>query len=64
MTASTGTRLDPLAPERANRLFEMMQQAQTAGKALALDDEGYVTQIVEENEPHERHMLRDLDVHA
>lgn len=64
-TAMTGaTRLEPLAPERANRLFEMMQQAQADAKALALDDDGFVTELVDEDDPRERHLLRDLDVHA
>ena len=62
MTNATG--LEPLAPERANRLFEMMQQAQAEDKALALDDDGFVTEIVDEDDPSERHVLRDLDVHA
>jgi hypothetical protein len=62
---SDHTRLEPLTPERARQLFGMMREAQDSdGKALALDNEGRLTAVVEADDLQEQHLLRDLDVHA
>jgi hypothetical protein len=57
------TRLEPLGAERARQLFEMLHGSRP-DEALALDDEGRVLGVVPADEPHERHLLGDLDVHA
>jgi hypothetical protein len=62
---STSTRLEPLSPERARELFAMLRQAQhDTATALALDGHGRVVGIVGADDPHEEHLLGDLDVHA
>jgi hypothetical protein len=62
---STNTRLEPLSPERARQLFEMLRQTsgdEAAG--LALDDRGRVLGVVGAEETDAEHVLGDLDVHA
>jgi hypothetical protein len=65
MTVTTTTRLEPLPLDRARELFDMVQEAQSgADSALALDSDGRVIGVVPADDPHPRHLLGDLDVHA
>ncbi|HKM55602.1 MAG TPA: hypothetical protein VJY33_19510 [Isosphaeraceae bacterium] len=62
---NASTRLEPLAPERARRLMEMLKVVRNDGtKALALDERGYATTVVGSGDREEEHLLDDLDVHA
>jgi hypothetical protein len=59
------TRLEPLEAGRARQLFDLLRQAsQDDHTALALDDQGHVTGLVQDDDPRPRHLLGDLDVHA
>jgi hypothetical protein len=61
----TRTRLEPLPPERARQLLAMFRAVQDDGtKALALDERGYATTVVDREDRREEHLLDDLDVHA
>jgi hypothetical protein len=59
------TRLEPLAPERARQLLGMLRAVQNDGTtALALDERGHATTLVDRKDNQEEHLLDDLDVHA
>jgi hypothetical protein len=59
------TRLEPLDADRARQLFDLLRQASRDDRtALALDDQGRVTGLVEADDPRPQHLLGDLDVHA
>lgn len=62
---SNETRLEPLAPERARHLFDLLRRSSTDDRTvLALDDAGRLTGVVDADDQHEPHLLGDLDVHA
>jgi hypothetical protein len=62
---SQTTRLEPLTPERARQVFDLMRQSQNQiDAALALDAEGRVIGVVPVDAPELEHLLGDLDVHA
>jgi hypothetical protein len=62
---SQTTRLEPLTPERARQVFDLMRQSQhKVDTALALDAEGRVIGVVPADDPEPEHLLGDLDVHA
>jgi hypothetical protein len=62
---SQSTRLEPLRPERARQVLDLMRQVQNgADTALALDGEGRVIGVVPVDDPGPQHLLGDLDVHA
>jgi hypothetical protein len=59
------TRLEPLDPGRARELFKLLRRASDDDRtALALDDQGRVTGLVDADDPTPQHLLGDLDVHA
>jgi hypothetical protein len=59
------TRLEPLDAGRARELFALLRQASNDDRtALALDDHGRVTGLVDADDPTPQHLLGDLDVHA
>jgi hypothetical protein len=62
---SATTRLEPLSPERARELFEMLRQTSANDAAgLALDDQGRVLGVVGAEETEADDGLGDRDVHA
>jgi hypothetical protein len=62
---SPTTRLEPLSAGRARELFDLLRQASRDDRtALALDDQGRVTGLVQADDPSPEHLLGDLDVHA
>jgi hypothetical protein len=59
------TCLEPLSTERAEELFGMLTEARDdESRAIALDDAGRVTGLVDVEHNAEEHLIADLDVHA
>jgi hypothetical protein len=61
----TTTHLEPLPPDRARQLADWLRRTtEDEATGLALDDAGRVVGVVPVDDPRERHLLGDLDVHA
>jgi hypothetical protein len=61
----TTTHLEPLSADRAQEIFNLMHHVRgDTSSALALDHKGRVLGVVGADDPHEDHLLGDLDVHA
>lgn len=59
------TQLEPITATRAEELFRLVKAAEEDdNKAIALDEEGFATRIVDVDDPRQKHLLGDLDVHA
>jgi hypothetical protein len=58
------TRLGTLTTERAQQLAGFLREGSMGSAALAIDQRGMVTGLVDENDADVEHMLGDLDVHA
>lgn len=59
------TLLEPITRTRAEEVFHMLKTVgHNENKAIALDDKGYATGVVEVDDPRQEHLLGDLDVHA
>ncbi|MEM6364269.1 MAG: hypothetical protein AAF745_07575 [Planctomycetota bacterium] len=63
--SATITRLEPITPERACQLDTIMREVQDdPSKGLSIDDEGRITAVIAVDDPDEKAILGDFDVHA
>jgi len=63
--SQTLTRLEPISPHRARELDKMMREVQDdPAKGLAIDNRGCITAVVAVDDPDEKAILGDFDVHA